>query len=110
MTLGPLMYVVVCETPSTKLRSKTIAIATAIDALTGLVTTVIGLYLLNPGAAGAGAKIEFLYGGISFFSLLWCYFRLPETKARTFEELDLMFERRVPARKFKKYVIEDVDD
>ena len=76
MTLGPLTYVVVCETPSTKLRSKTIAIATVIDALTGLVTSVIGPYLLNPGAAGVGAKIEFLYGGISVCSLVWCIFRM----------------------------------
>ncbi|KAL1968082.1 hypothetical protein VTN77DRAFT_2212 [Rasamsonia byssochlamydoides] len=110
MTLGPLTYVVVCETPSTKLRSKTIALATAIDALTGLVTTVIGPYLLNPGAANAGAKIEFLYGGISVFSLTWCIFRLPETKGRTYEELDVMFERKVPARQFKTYVIENLDD
>lgn len=110
MTLGPLTYVVVCETPSTKLRSKTIALATAIDALTGLVTTVIGPYLLNPGAANAGAKIEFLYGGISVFSLTWCIFRLPETKGRTYEELDVMFERKVPARQFKTYVIEDLSE
>ncbi|KAH8694855.1 general substrate transporter [Talaromyces proteolyticus] len=108
-TLGPLTYVVVCETPSTKLRSKTLAIATSIDALTGLVTSVIGPYLLNPGAANAGAKIEFLYGGISIFSLIWCIFRLPETKGRTFEELDILFERKVPARKFAEYVIEDLD-
>ena len=80
MTLGPLTYVVVCETPSTKLRSKTIAIATIIDALTGLVTSVIGPYLLNPGAAGVGAKIEFLYGGISICSLTWCYFRMVSLK------------------------------
>ncbi|KAJ5812311.1 hypothetical protein N7474_008612 [Penicillium riverlandense] len=110
MTLGPLTYVIVCETPSTKLRSKTIAMATMIDALTGLVTTVIGPYLLNPGAANAGAKIEFLYAGISVFSLTWCYFRLPETKSRTYEELDLMFERKVPAREFKSYVIGDLDE
>jgi SP family general alpha glucoside:H+ symporter-like MFS transporter len=108
-TLGPLTYVVVCETPSTKLRSKTLAIATSIDALTGLVTTVIGPYLLNPGAANIGAKIEFLYGGISVFSLLWCIFRLPETKGRTFEELDILFERKVPARQFSSYIIEDID-
>ncbi len=100
----------VCETPSTKLRSKTIALATVIDAITGLVTSVIGPYFLNPGAVNAGAKIEFLYGGISVFSLIWCFFRLPETKGRTYEELDILFERKVPARKFKKYVIEDTDD
>ena len=81
-----------------------------IDAMTGLVTSVIGPYLLNPGAANAGAKIEFLYGGISVFSLIWCIFRLPETKGRTYEELDILFERKVPARKFKTYVIEDNDD
>ncbi|KAL7933180.1 general substrate transporter [Trichoderma chlorosporum] len=109
-TLGPLTYVVVCETPSTKLRSKTIAIATMIDAVTGLVTSVIGPYLLNPGAAGAGAKIEFLYGGISVFSLIWTIFRMPETKGRTYEELDIMFERGVPARKFATYKIENEDE
>ena len=81
-----------------------------IDAMTGLVTSVIGPYLLNPGAANAGAKIEFLYGGISVFSLIWCIFRLPETKGRTYEELDILFERKVPARKFKTYVIEDIDN
>ncbi|EXJ67273.1 uncharacterized protein A1O5_09286 [Cladophialophora psammophila CBS 110553] len=110
MTLGPLTYVVVCETPSTKLRSKTIALATVIDAATGLVTTVIGPYLLNPGAANAGAKIEFLYGGISVISLTWCFFRLPETKDRTFEELDILFEKQVPARQFKDYVIDRSDE
>ncbi|KAH0832480.1 hypothetical protein AYO21_05163 [Fonsecaea monophora] len=110
MTLGPLTYVVVCESPSTKLRSKTIALATVINAATGLVTTVIGPYLLNPGAANAGAKIEFLYGGISIISLTWCFFRLPETKNRTFEELDILFERRVPARQFKGYVIDHSDE
>lgn len=109
MTLGPLTYVVVCETPSTKLRSKTIALATMIDALTGLATSVVGPYLLNPGAANAGGKMEFLYGGISVFSLIWCIFRLPETKGRTYEELDIMFERQVPARAFAKYVIEDIE-
>lgn len=84
MTLGPLTYVVVCETPSTKLRSKTIAIATIIDAATGLVTSVIGPYLLNPGAAGVGAKIEFLYGGISVCSLIWCYFRMVSVVSHPF--------------------------
>jgi hypothetical protein len=104
ITLGPLAYVVVCKTPSTKLRSKTIALATVIDAITGLATTVVGPYLLNPGAANAGGEMEFLYGGISVFSLTWCIFRLPETKGRTFEEFDIMFERKVAARAFAKYV------
>jgi len=33
--------------------------------------------------------------------IIWCYFRLPETKDRTFGEIDLLFEHKVPARKWK---------
>lgn len=32
------------------------------------------------------------------------YFYLPEIKNRTLEEIDEMFEARLPARKFRKYV------
>jgi hypothetical protein len=38
----------------------------------------MGPVLLNPGAANAGAKTEFLFGGISTVCLVWGYFRLPE--------------------------------
>lgn len=30
----------------------------------------------------------------------WCYFRLPETRNRTFQELTILFEHKVSARKF----------
>ncbi len=33
---------------------------------------------------------------------------LPELKNRTLEELDLMFEMRIPARSFAKYDISDL--
>lgn len=35
---------------------------------------------------------------------MWVYFYLPEIKNRTLEEIDEMFEARLPARKFRKYV------
>jgi SP family general alpha glucoside:H+ symporter-like MFS transporter len=38
--------------------------------------------------------------------LIWVFFRLPETGGRTFEELDILFERRVPARKFARTKID----
>ena len=47
--------------------------------------------------------------GISIFSTIWCILRLPETKYRTVEELDFLFEHRVNARKFKGYVISAED-
>jgi SP family sugar:H+ symporter-like MFS transporter len=35
---------------------------------------------------------------------VWVYFYLPEIKNRTLEEIDEMFEARLPARQFRKYV------
>lgn len=38
-------------------------------------------------------------------SFVWTYFYVPETKGRTYEELDIMFERKVPTREFTDYSI-----
>jgi hypothetical protein len=45
----------------------------------------------------------FLFGGLSTLGLVACYFLVPETKARTFAELDELFEKRIPARHFAKF-------
>jgi SP family general alpha glucoside:H+ symporter-like MFS transporter len=37
---------------------------------------------------------------------LWAYFRLPETKGRTFRELDVLFENRVPAKQFASTAVD----
>jgi SP family general alpha glucoside:H+ symporter-like MFS transporter len=34
---------------------------------------------------------------------------MPETKGRSYEELDLMFEAKLPTRKFKKYNVNAYD-
>lgn len=48
-----------------------------------------------------GAKTGLFYAGTNLLCNIWCWFRLPETKDRTFGEIDLMFDNHVPARKFK---------
>ena len=48
-----------------------------------------------------GAKAGLFYAGTNALCLIWCWFRLPETKARSFGEIDLLFENHVPARKFR---------
>jgi len=37
-------------------------------------------------------------------TVVWIYFFLPEIKNRTLEEVDEMFEAKLPARNFRKYV------
>jgi SP family general alpha glucoside:H+ symporter-like MFS transporter len=53
-------------------------------------------------------------GGICFLCIIYTYFRVPEPSGRSFAELDLLFERGVSARKFKKTEVnvfaEIVDD
>lgn len=48
-------------------------------------------------------------GGFSFCVLIWAYYRLPEPKGRTYEELDLLFQKRVPAREFRTFVVDPYD-
>ena len=103
MTVGPICFVIISEISATRLREKTIAISTAIQSAANIVTTVFMPYLLNSDEANWGGKTGFLFGGVSVLCFAWCFFRLPESMGRTYEELDILFQRRVPARQFKKY-------
>ncbi|KAL2205182.1 hypothetical protein CC79DRAFT_1371000 [Sarocladium strictum] len=47
----------------------------------------------------------FLYGGFALIGAIWAYFRLPELKGRTYEEMDILFEQRIPAKDFAKTVV-----
>ncbi len=40
-------------------------------------------------------------GGICFLCVIYTYFRVPEPRGRSFAELDILFEKKVPARKFQ---------
>ena len=60
-------------------------------------------YVFNPNEANLGAKTAFIFGGLSFLSLIYLWFYQPETSGRSYEELDEMFAKRIPARKFKSY-------
>lgn len=84
LTIGPLGFIISSDLPSTKLRAKTLSLTATFQGMTYLVQTILGPYLLNPGAINAGAKMEFLFAGISVFSLIWSYFRLPEVSCEIF--------------------------
>lgn len=72
-----------------------------------VVGQVLEPYMINPTQWNLKGKTAFFWGTASLITTIWAYFRLPETRDRTFEELDIMFARKVPARKFKNYVMDD---
>ncbi|KAG5982566.1 hypothetical protein E4U55_001713 [Claviceps digitariae] len=103
MTVGPICFAIISETSATRLRERTIAIATAAQAGASIVFTIAMPYMLNSNEANWGGKTGFLFGAIGIVCIAWCYFRLPESQNRTYEELDILFQRKIPARKFKNY-------
>lgn len=49
-------------------------------------------------------------GGTAFVCLAIAWWGLPEMKNRSYREIDIMFKRRIPARKWKETVIDVNDD
>lgn len=100
-TVGPICYCLVTEIPSTNLRTKTVILSRNLYNIAGIVVAVITPYMLNPTAWGWKAKTGLFWAGFAIASAIWCWFELPETKGRTFAELDLLFDKGISARKFK---------
>ncbi|KAK6199587.1 maltose permease [Scheffersomyces amazonensis] len=100
LTVGPICYAIVAEIPSAKLRTKTVMLSRNLYNISNIVVGIITPYMLNPTEWNWRAKTGFFWAGFSITAAIWCWFELPETKDRTFAELDLLFEDRVAARKF----------
>ncbi len=101
LSIGPICFVIISEVSAMRLRSKSIALATAAQGALGCVMTIAIPYLINPDQANMRGKLGFVFGGLAAGCLGWAYFRVPETKGRTWRELDLLFEGRVFARAFE---------
>jgi SP family general alpha glucoside:H+ symporter-like MFS transporter len=106
ITVGTVAYSIVTEIPSSRLRTKTIVLARSLYNVQGTINGVITPYMLNPDAWNWKAKAGFFWAGLGFLCLVWAYFRLPEPKGRTYAELDLLFEQKVSARKFKSTAVD----
>lgn len=103
MTVGPLAYSLVAEMSSTRLRAKTVGVARCFYNFVGMIAFLVQPYLINPTALNLQGRVGFIWAGLGAVSAVWIYFRLPEPQHRTYEELDIMFLKRLPARKFQSY-------
>lgn len=57
-----------------------------------------------------GGKCGYVWGGTALATLITAYFCLPEMKGRSYREIDIMFQRRIPARQFEKTEIRGDED
>ena len=102
LTVGPVCYILVAEISSTRLRSKTIVLARNFYNIIGIFNNIVTPRMLSPIAWNWGAKSGFFWGVFCTIALVWTFFRLPEPKGKTYAELDVLFEQKISARKFKK--------
>lgn len=105
-TVGPVTYSLVSELSSTRLKNKTIVLARAGYNASNIFVNVMTNYQLSTAAWNWGPRAAYFWAGTCLISTVWVFFRLPEPKGRTYAELDLLFEHRVPARKFSKTKID----
>ncbi|WOO82901.1 General alpha-glucoside permease [Vanrija pseudolonga] len=99
-TLGPGTYAIVAEMPSSRVRPPTVALARVCYVVSAIVIQQLLPRMLTPQGWGWGTRASCLFIGTCVASWIYCYFRLPETKGRTYGELDKLFSQKVPARQF----------
>ncbi|KAF2168524.1 hypothetical protein M409DRAFT_65469 [Zasmidium cellare ATCC 36951] len=108
MTMGPLTWLNAAELPTARLRTVTNGFVLLSISLTSLLVTYVLPYITNPDEGNLGAKVYVIFAGVMFFGLVVSYLWFPNCKGRTPAQLDQMFQARLPARKFTKWV--DVDE
>jgi Sugar (and other) transporter len=104
-SIGATAFVLLGEVSSPPLRAKTTALATATQSVLGIALNLAVSYMVNPDAANMKGKVGFVFGGLALLATFVSFFYVPELKGRTFEEIDIMFGRRVSPRRMGTYSI-----
>ena len=106
LTIGPVAFIIVGETSSTRLRSKSIALGRNAYNVFDIISFTVAPYLLNPLEGNLKGKSAFVAMALCVVTIVWAYFRLPECKGRTYEELDILFSKNLKAWQFRTYQID----
>lgn len=105
--VGGAYPVLAAEVSSSQLRAHTQGIAYMTGGLTTWLFSFVVPYMFNTDEGNLGAKTSFVFAALCALGAIVVFFEFPETKARTYLELDEMFDQKLPARKFKDYVLRD---
>jgi MFS transporter, SP family, general alpha glucoside:H+ symporter len=106
LTMGPIAFIFVGETSSKRLHSHSIALGRNAYNVFSIISFTVAPYILNPTEGNWKGKSGFLEDGLCLLCSLWSFLCLPECKGRTYEELDIMFSRKLKAWEFEGYVID----
>lgn len=95
-------YIVLGETSARRVVDKTSNLAVSLSVVAAFLVSFTAPYLLNSPYANLGGKVGFIYGSLSVLFLALTWFLVPEMKGRSLEEIDELYNQRLPTRKFTK--------
>ncbi|KAL1865140.1 hypothetical protein VTK73DRAFT_5465 [Phialemonium thermophilum] len=108
-SVGTVTFSLVGEMSTRRLQVKTVALSRVAYNMSAIVANTITPYMINPTAWNWKNFAGFFWGGTCLIMFVYHFFRLPEPSGRTFAELDILFERHTPARKFKTAKVDAFD-
>ncbi|KAI1370304.1 MFS transporter [Hypoxylon crocopeplum] len=100
---APYAWLLGGEYPNNHLRAHTYGLSTALNFLGNWLGVFTAPYFINPASLGWSAKYGYIWFGANVIVFIFTWFCIPETRDRTLEEINELFEANVPARKFKGY-------
>ena len=84
----------------------TVGTASGINFLVAWLVAFFTPYFINPDQLNWGPKYGYIWGASNLILGIWVYLFMPETRNRSLEQLDELFEKGVPARKFASFQVE----
>ncbi|KAB8211083.1 MFS transporter sugar porter SP family protein [Aspergillus parasiticus SU-1] len=107
---APASWVIIGETSSVRLRPLTTGIGRGAYYVVNIPCIFLSSYMLNDDKWALGGKSGYVWAGTAFICTAGAWWWVPEMKNRSFREIDILFRRRVPARKWKQTVVDLRDD
>ncbi|KAH7029489.1 general substrate transporter [Microdochium trichocladiopsis] len=98
---GPIGFVASGETSTPRLRAQTTSFNLGCYGLGFVVFQWTISYMISPDAANLGVKAVYVWAALLLPTTVLLYFYYPETFGRTYWEIDELYERKIPAWKFK---------
>jgi len=107
---APASWVIIGETSAIRLRPLTTGMGRAAYYIVEIPCIFLGSWMLNPTGGNLIGKCGYVWGATGFVCFLVAFFFLPEMKGRSYREIDILFKRKVPARKWKNTLVDIQDD
>ena len=105
----PASYVLGGEASSLRLRARSQGIGWTVGSLANFVFSTVTPYIYNADSGNLRSRVGFVWAGLCAITFGAAWYLIPEMLGRTPLQLDLMFEEKLPAKKFRDWQGESIE-